>query len=218
MKTADCIIVLADSQYLTSRSMQMLLLERDPHCRVIPAANRNELEHALTGPVSLIIIDPGLPDLDEMSDLRQVLSQSVGIPVLLMVQSLSRVELSQLTQAGIRNIVFKTATREDLMEAVEAAMKRRKFYDQVVMDMLLDQSEQKNTIRDTTLTVSETEIIRLIANGMTTKEIAVRRHISFHTVITHRKNIFRKAHVNNASELVMFAIRSGIIESVDYQI
>jgi DNA-binding NarL/FixJ family response regulator len=115
--------------------------------------------------------------------------------------------------------VFKTAAREDLLEAIEAALKGRKFYDQIVMDMLLDQSEQKRIPQESnTLTASEIEIIRLIADGMTTKEIAVRKHISFHTVMTHRKNIFRKAHVNNASELVMFAIRSGIIESVDYQI
>ncbi len=68
------------------------------------------------------------------------------------------------------------------------------------------------------LTASEIEIVKLIAEGMTTKEIASRKNVSFHTIMTHRKNIFRKARVNNASELVMFAIRAGIIDTIEYQI
>jgi DNA-binding NarL/FixJ family response regulator len=87
------------------------------------------------------------------------------------------------------------------------------------MELLMDTTDTRKIPQEsTTLTGSEIEIIRLIADGLTTKEIALRKFISFHTVMTHRKNIFRKAGVNNASELVMFAIRNGIVDSLDYQI
>jgi DNA-binding CsgD family transcriptional regulator len=68
------------------------------------------------------------------------------------------------------------------------------------------------------LTASEIEIVRLVAEGLTTKEIAIRKHISFHTVATHRKNIFRKLGVTNASELLMYAIKAGIIDTIEYHI
>jgi len=60
--------------------------------------------------------------------------------------------------------------------------------------------------------------VKLIAEGLTTKEIANRKHLSFHTVNTHRKNIFRKLNVSNTSELIMFAIKSGWIENIEYYI
>ena len=68
------------------------------------------------------------------------------------------------------------------------------------------------------LTDSEMEIVRLIAEGLTTKEIASRKYISFHTVITHRKNIFRKLGVSSVSELIMYAIKAGWINMIEYHI
>ena len=68
------------------------------------------------------------------------------------------------------------------------------------------------------LTNAEIEIVRLISEGFTTKEIASRKFISFHTVISHRKNIFRKLGVTSVSELIMVAIRYGLINTIEYHI
>ena len=68
------------------------------------------------------------------------------------------------------------------------------------------------------LTKTETEILRDIALGMTTKEIAEKRFSSFHTVNTHRKNIFRKIEVNNVHEATKYAIKSGLVDTADYYI
>lgn len=68
------------------------------------------------------------------------------------------------------------------------------------------------------LTTTETEVVKLIAEGKTTKEIAAQKNISFHTVMTHRKNIFRKLGVNSSSELIMYAIRAGWIDNIEYYI
>jgi len=83
---------------------------------------------------------------------------------------------------------------------------------------LTEQTITKRNSGNATLTTSELEIVKLIAGGMTTKEIANKKNISFHTVISHRKNIFKKLSINNSSELIMFAIRKGLIDSVDYSI
>ena len=68
------------------------------------------------------------------------------------------------------------------------------------------------------LTNAEIEIIKLIAQGLTTKEIAAKKILSYHTIITHRKNIFKKLEINNTSELVMFAIKTGIVDILEYYI
>jgi len=94
----------------------------------------------------------------------------------------------------------------------------KRYHGQEVVNIMMEPGQNRRTIQENTyLTGSEIEIVRLIAEGMTTKEIASRKNVSFHTIMTHRKNIFRKLKVNNASELVMYAIRSGIIDT-EYQI
>jgi len=102
---------------------------------------------------------------------------------------------------------------------MESALKSRKFYSDEILDLFLDISESKYVAEDPkTLTPSEIEIVKLIADGLTTKEIASRRNISYHTVNTHRKNIFRKVEVSNASELIMLAIKAGWIDNIEYYI
>lgn len=99
------------------------------------------------------------------------------------------------------------------------AVKKRKQFSDQVLDMILELSDNHDTTPESSgLTRSEKEIVKLIADGHTTKEIALKKHISFHTVVTHRKNIFRKLEINNVSELIMFAIRKGLIDNIEYYI
>lgn len=219
MTTQERYIVLADSQYLASRSMQLLLADHFQPCRITLAENRQELELLLTPSVALVVLEPNLTDFGGVSGVQRLRDHIPEVPVMILTHSLNRSELSLLNQAGIRNILFKSASQGMLTEAVEAALNGRKYYGQEVMELLMDSSDARKIPQESTiLTGSEIEIIRLIADGLTTKEIALRKFISFHTVMTHRKNIFRKAGVNNVSELVMFAIRNGIVDAIDYQI
>lgn len=219
MKTQERHIVLADSQYLSSRSMQLLLEENFQPCRITLVESRRELELLLDPSVALVVLEPNLTDLGGIAAVQRLRDRNPEVPVMILTHSLNRAELNLLNQAGIRNILLKTASQGMLVEAIEAALNGRKYYGQEVMELLMDSSDARKMPQEsTTLTGSEIEIIRLIADGLTTKEIALRKFISFHTVMTHRKNIFRKAGVNNVSELVMFAIRNGIVDAVDYQI
>ena len=115
--------------------------------------------------------------------------------------------------------MLKTAGREELFEALTATIKGKKYYSSELLEMLFELSEKKNSGEETgQLTSSELEIVRLISEGLTTKEIAARKYISFHTVITHRKNIFRKLGVSSVSELIMYALKAGWINLIEYHI
>lgn len=76
----------------------------------------------------------------------------------------------------------------------------------------------QTTLEENRLTPTETEILRDIALGLTTREIAEKRYSSFHTVNTHRKNIFRKIGVNNVHEATRYALRAGLVDSAEYYI
>ena len=124
-----------------------------------------------------------------------------------------------MSKIGIKNIIYKTSDRDEIFAAVDAALKGKKYFAEEILDMILEQGENKPIIEEgVQLTSSEIEIVRLIASGRTTKEIAHNKCISFHTVNTHRKNIFRKLGVSNASELIIHAIKSGWIDNIEYYI
>ena len=95
-------------------------------------------------------------------------------------------------------------------------MASNRFVCQRMMEVLLaPKQEEQEKIN---LTKTETEILKDIALGMTTKEIAEKRFSSFHTVNTHRKNIFRKLGVNNVHEATKYALRAGLVDSAEYYI
>jgi DNA-binding NarL/FixJ family response regulator len=136
--------------------------------------------------------------------------------VLVLSAAISQMQIKDLNKAGIRNVSLKTDDREDLLQAVDAALKGKQHYSCNVLDILL----KKNDAIDLAgpLTKSEIDIVRQIASGLTTKEIAVKKQISFHTVMTHRKNIFRKLGISSSSELVLHAIKTGLIENIEFHI
>lgn len=211
MTSSEKQVLIADNQYLISRSLAELLSEKYQFIVREIVTSRKDLERFVKeGQLSLLIIDVNHFDFKDPSELKNVIG-SGSIPVLVLTNSLTRSELAGLDSIGIKNILFKSSNETEILTAVDLALQGKKFYGREVMEILLEKG-------NTSLTASEIEIVKLIAEGMTTKEIASRKNVSFHTIMTHRKNIFRKARVNNASELVMFAIRAGIIDTIEYQI
>ena len=212
-------ILIADGQYLISRSLAELLSEKYHFVVREIVSSRKDLERSVKeGRLSLLIIDVNHFDFEGPTDIKNVIG-SGSIPVLVLTNSLTRSELAGLDSIGVKNILFKSSNETEILTAVDLTLQGKKFYGREVMEILLEKGEWKKVIQEnTSLTAAEIEIVRLIAEGMTTKEIASRKNVSFHTIMTHRKNIFRKARVNNASELVMFAIRAGIIDTIEYHI
>jgi len=219
MTSTEKQVLIADSQYLVSRSLAELLTEKFSFSVKEIVTSRKDLERSVKeSSMALLIIDINHFDFEGLTDLKNTIDPD-SIPVLVLTNSLTRSELAGLDSIGIKNILFKSSSESEILTAVDHTLQGKKFYGREVMEILLEKGEWKRLPQENTnLTAAEVEIVRLIAEGMTTKEIASRKNVSFHTIMTHRKNIFRKVKVNNASELVMFAIRSGLIDTIEYQI
>ena len=211
-------IVIADTQFLVVETLKTIL-SADERFFVAGIVNSQTelikvLENELCG---LLITDFSLFDFDTLEDLQRIMHKFPNFSVLILTNSISKAEFSELSKIGIKNIIYKTAERDEIFAAVDATVKGKKYYADEILDLILELGESKSVPEEPThLTGSEIEIVRLIAGGLTTKEIATQKNISFHTVNTHRKNIFRKMGVSNASELIMQAIRAGWIDNIEY--
>ena len=213
-------LIIADSQYLVVEALKSLITSDGRYLLAGVAVTKGDLYKILakTG-IGLLITDTATVDYDGIDDLKTIRQNYPQISVLVLTNSISKAEFTGLTKSGIRNIIYKTADKDELFSAIESTLKGRKYYSEEVLDLFLDLNEGKYIPEDPKyLTASEIEIVKLIADGMTTKEIASKRNISYHTVNTHRKNIFRKVEVSNASELIIHAIKAGWIDNIEYYI
>jgi len=213
-------VIIADSQFLVVEALKSLL-EKDGRFHVAGiAATKKDLLHLLEMATKKLLITDFINLDDNGIDLLKTIRVlHPEILVLVLTNTLSKGEFNALTKLGIKNIIYKSADKDELFSAIEATLKGKKFYADEILDQILETGDNKLTAEsEKNLTTSEIEIVKLIAEGLTTKEIALKRNISHHTVNTHRKNIFRKTEVSNASELIMHAIKAGWINNIEYYI
>ena len=211
-------LIIADNQYLIIEALKSILSNQYIIKDIV--SSTGDLKIALnSGVPDLLITDYSLLDFNGFDELREIRKIYPLMVIVILTNNISRNELAEFKNLGIQNIIHKSADKEELFSCLDTAMRGKKYYSDIFMDMLFDLNLKKGLMEETNqLTASEIEIVRLIAQGLTTKEIASRKFLSFHTIMTHRKNILRKLGVSNASELIMFAVRTGIIYTIEYHI
>ena len=213
-------VIIADSQFLVVEALKSLIGANREYVLAGVAGTQSDLFKLLdTFRSGLLITDFANIDYDGFDDLKNIRQRYPQISILILTNTITKAEFTSLTKLGIKNIIYKTVDKDEIFLAIESSLKGKKFYSDEIIDLFLDLNESKYNIEDPKhLTSSELEIVKLIANGLTTKEIASKRNISYHTVNTHRKNIFRKLEVTNASELIIHAIKAGWIDNIEYYI
>ena len=211
-------VIIADAQFLVVETLKNLIQsDRQLNLTGVAGTKQELLRLLKDSRIDLLITDVETIDYASSDDFRRIREEYPQIKILILTNSISRMEFLSLSKAGIRNIVYKNVDRNELNSAIQATLKGKKFYSDEIMDLYLDVNESRYTVEESkNLTPSEVEIVRLIADGLTTKDIASRKNISHHTVSTHRKNIFRKLEVTSASELIICAIKSGWIDNIEY--
>lgn len=153
-------------------------------------------------------------DADELLILQQRFSHTRW---LLFSEDLSADFVRVLIASSMQfSILLKESPMSEIKEAMKFCIHGNRYICQRMTEVLLAPSHDVE--EKINLTKTETEILKDIALGMTTKEIAEKRFSSFHTVNTHRKNIFRKLNVNNVYEATKYALRAGLVDTAEYYI
>ena len=221
--------IIADNQDNTKAGMMFLLSKQKEVSLLLEADNKMELVQLLRiHPQAVVILDYTLFDFsgaDELIILQERFKESDW---LLFSDELSIGFLRQvLFSSNAFGVVLKDNSKEEIMSALQCASRKERFICNHVSNLLLSGSGNVNTAsavhtfvpqEDRLLTPTEKIILKEIASGKTTKEIAAEKHLSFHTINSHRKNIFRKLGVNNVHEATKYAMRAGIVDLAEYYI
>ncbi len=214
-------IILADNQSLTHHGIIAILNTNYQNTlNIITVNTKHELHESLKSkPIDVLIIDFELLDFTEISEIRELKKEFPQTGILAVSDIKSQLEILKVIDCGITSYVLKSCDADELIDAFKATILKKKYFCSEIMDVILEnKTTSKNTFDSKHLTHSEIAIVKLITQGLTTKEIAQQKNLSFHTIITHRKNIFRKLGISNTSELLMYAIRAGIIDTTEYYI
>lgn len=209
--------ILADNQDITRLGL-MYVIERTSASSVEYVGNKEQLIKALQqAPESVVICDYTQFDFSGPEDLQIVVDRFARSNWLLFSEELSTDFVRMITASSSRvGVLLKTCLQEEIEQALDFALRGKRYICQEMTELLI--SSVPETAEPVKLTKTEKEILRDIALGMTTKEIAERRFSSFHTVNTHRKNIFRKLGVNNVHEATKYAFKAGLVDAAEYYI
>ncbi len=217
-------ILIADDHELARRGIRALL-ESHPGWEVCGEAKdgRETVELAANLKPDLVLLDIGMPNLNGLEAARQILAGSPDVAILILTMHDSDNVVREVLRAGARGYLLKSDAGRDLVAAVEALQLQRTFFttrvSQMVLDGFLDRQARdvaaigKGDDRaGDSLTSREREVIQLLAEGKTSKEVAVTLNLSVKTAETHRTNLMRKLGLHSVADLTRYAVRNGIVQ------
>ncbi len=210
-------ILLADDHTLVRHGLRKLLEER-PDWEVVAEAGdgREAVRLAEQYKPDVAVLDVAMPLLNGIEATRQITRRVPGTRVLVLSMHADEAYVTQILQAGATGYLLKDSADVDLLKAVGEAAQGKSFFSPAIARVMLDDyvrqlADKGVTDRYDALSEREREIFQLIAEAKTNKEIAALLNVSPSTVETHRAHIMEKLDLHSAAEIVLYAVRRGVI-------
>lgn len=215
-------ILIADDHEVARQGIRALL-ESHPGWEVCAEAKdgREAVELVSMVRPDIILLDIGMPNLNGLEAARQILATWPDALILVLTMHDTDHVVREVLRAGARGFLLKSDAGRDLVAAVEAVHLQRTFFTTRVSKMVLDGyldgdnpriGNKNKDVRDDLLTAREREVIQLLAEGKTSKEVAVTLNLSVKTAETHRTNLMRKLNLHSVADLTRYAVRNGIVQ------
>ena len=210
-------ILLADDHTII-RSGLKLLLEQQPDFKVVAEANdgREAVQFVVTDHPDVAVLDIGMPQLNGIEATRQILATEPEVRVVILSMHSDEGYVLRALKAGARAYILKNSAESDLIRAIRTVNEGKSFFSPAISKMLLEdyvRQVQEKSVEDSydLLTPREREVLQLLAEGKSNKDVAAMLNLSLHTVETHRGNILQKLNLHGTPELILYAVRKGII-------
>ena len=207
-------ILLADDHKITRQGLS-LLINNQPDMEVVAeAANgREAVELADKLAPKVIIMDVSMPDLNGIQATRQIKAKHAGIRVIALSMHSDALFVSEMLKCGASGYLLKDCAFDELIQAIRVVFRDKTYLSPAVTGVVVDDYLHKLTNTGSssqkTLTERESEILQLVAEGNSTKQTALKLHISTKTVETHRRQIMNKLDIFTVAELTKYAIKQG---------
>ena len=215
-------ILIADDHEVARRGVRALL-ESHAGWEVCAEAGdgRDAVEQALITKPDVVLLDIGMPNLNGLEAARQISAALPDAGILILTMHDTDNMVREVLRAGARGFLLKSDAGRDLIAAVEAVGLQRTFFtprvSQMVLNGFLDRERKNDSpapveFSGDLLTSREREVIQLLAEGRTSKEVAVTLNLSVKTAETHRTNLMRKLNLHSVADLTRYAVRNGIVQ------
>jgi DNA-binding NarL/FixJ family response regulator len=212
-------LLVADDHEIVRKGVRSLI-EAQPGWEVAAEASdgREAVEKAKEVKPDVTVLDIGMPSLNGLEAARQMLKNDARAKIVIFTTHESDSVIRDVLDVGARGYVLKTDASRDLVTAVNAVRSNKTFFTAKVAQMVLDGYLDKKTRKEqanlpkSRLTARQREIVQLLAEGKSSKEVAVALGLSVKTAETHRANIMRRLDCHSVSELVRYAVRNNIID------
>jgi DNA-binding NarL/FixJ family response regulator len=210
-------ILLADD-HIVMRTGLRALLERQPNLEVVGESENGRETVALAASLrpDVVVMDVGMPVLNGIEATQTIVTQCPTIAVVILSMHADESYVMRALKAGARGYLLKDSAAADLISAIQAVSQKKSFFSPKVSRILAEDYirvlKQKGAVDSYDLLTSrEREILQLLAEGKANKEVATDLNISPYTVETHRSHIMEKLNLHNPAELILYAVRKGII-------
>ena len=209
-------ILLADDHTVVRKGLR-LLLESNGFTVVADAADgREAVELAERHTPDVVVMDVAMPTLNGIEAARQITGKLPQTSVVFLSMHSDEAYVLKALKAGARAYLLKDSAEYDLITAVKAVSEGKAFFSPAISKMLVAdymRQMQERAVEDSydLLTTREREVLQLLAEGKNNKEVANILNLSLYTVETHRSNIFQKLNLHSGAELILYAIRKGVI-------
>jgi DNA-binding NarL/FixJ family response regulator len=210
-------ILLADDHVVMRRGLR-LLLESQPGFQVVAEASdgREAVEQAETAKPDVVVLDIAMPNLGGIEAAERIAAALPQAHIVILSMHSDEGYVLRALKAGVKGYLLKDSAEGDLVEAIKAVHQGKAFFSPDISRMLVEDymREIKNRrVEDSyeLLTSREREILQLLAEGKSNKDIASALNLSLYTVETHRRNLQDKLNLHSFPELVLYAVRKGII-------
>jgi two-component system, NarL family, response regulator NreC len=206
-------ILLADDHVLVRQGFKMILSAQPDMQIVGEAANgRETVEQCEKLQPDLVLMDVTMPELNGIEATRRIATASPRTRVLALSMHKDAVYVREILRAGARGYLLKDSAEADLIAAVRSVAKGEGYLSPAVSDAVLTDYRKHVSDPLDLLTTREREVLQMIAEGKTNKEIATSLNLSVYTVEAHRGRVMEKLNLHSTGELVRFALRSGLID------
>jgi two-component system response regulator NreC len=210
-------VLLADDHIIMRKGLR-LLLERQPNITVVGEASdgRECVELAHAEKPDVVVMDLAMPNLNGIEAARQIVAQNPAIAVAVLSMHSDESYVIRALKAGARAYLLKDSAESDLIGAIQALSDGKSFFSPAISRLLVEdymRALERKGVDDSyeLLTTREREILQLLAEGKSNKEVANMLNLSLYTVETHRTHILQKLNLHTVPELILYAVRKGII-------
>ncbi len=208
-------ILIADDHKITRQGLRSLL-ENEPDMEVAAEADegRSAVRIACELKPDVVIMDVTMPDLNGMEATRQIVRKHPSIKIIALSMHSDNMFVTEMLKSGVSGYLLKDCAFEELSSAIRSVIDGKTYLSpaisEVIVNGYLNRLTNPQSADSQVLTDREREILQMIAEGKTTKQIALKLHISIKTVETHRRKIMNKLNMFNVAELTKYAIRKGL--------